>query len=295
MRPTFDVVVANYNNGKYLESLIDSILCQSCDNWHLIIVDDHSNDNSKQILQKYERHPQISAHFNTSNMGVCATFHRGIVAGSSPFVGLLGADDALPRHAIESMLHCFTEQPGASMIYSQATACDEKLTPLHTWPNTQPLNHTEHISNQLHKIFNFISFTRKAYENSGGLDISLRKAMDHDLTLKLFEQGDIIHLPQPLYYYRCHDKGISQGQSGLLAAQYSLLAQIRSCNRPTKFPLSKTELKKKLHLYHTRSAHIGISCENKRLFDHVLNSFLYISSLRDLRTSMATVKKLIAQ
>ena len=52
--PLFSVLVANYNNGRYLEECLKSIFNQTYKNWEIIIVDDFSTDNSHDVYKKYQ-------------------------------------------------------------------------------------------------------------------------------------------------------------------------------------------------------------------------------------------------
>ena len=285
----FDLVVANYNNGRFLSDLIKSIESQTHDNWHLHIVDDCSTDESRQILSKYSAHKKISILYHDKNLGVCATFHHGIINGSKRYVGLIGADDSLQPKCIELCNEEFINQPEASMIYTQAYKCDEQLKELGVWEATQQINYLNHITEELPKIFNFICFRRTAYQQTKGLNLQLRKAMDHDLILKLSRVGKIHYFPRLLYNYRCHNGGISQGSSGLMAAQYSLQCQINHL-KETK-DLSRSQIRKIHHLYHTRSGFTGHSCENKTPFMHSVISIYYSNNLRDLKTSLVAILK----
>lgn len=61
--PLFSVLIANYNNGKYLMEAIESVRQQTYANWEIILVDDGSTDNSKELyseLQKDNGSPCIS-------------------------------------------------------------------------------------------------------------------------------------------------------------------------------------------------------------------------------------------
>ena len=51
---TFDVVVANFNNGRFLREMINSVLGQDFDHWTLYITDDCSTDQSRDILDDYK-------------------------------------------------------------------------------------------------------------------------------------------------------------------------------------------------------------------------------------------------
>ena len=51
--PFVDVILPNYNKAEFLEEAINSVINQTYKNWHLYIADDHSNDNSLEIINKF--------------------------------------------------------------------------------------------------------------------------------------------------------------------------------------------------------------------------------------------------
>ena len=52
-KPFVDVILPNYNKAEFLEEAINSVIIQTYKNWHLYIVDDHSNDNSVKVIDKF--------------------------------------------------------------------------------------------------------------------------------------------------------------------------------------------------------------------------------------------------
>ena len=65
MKPLVSVLIANYNNGAYIENAIMSIVNQTYVNWEVIIVDDASTDNSWEIITKFaETYPNIRCYQN---------------------------------------------------------------------------------------------------------------------------------------------------------------------------------------------------------------------------------------
>ena len=51
--PFVDVILPNYNKAEFLEEAINSVITQTYENWHLYIIDDHSNDSSLKIIDKF--------------------------------------------------------------------------------------------------------------------------------------------------------------------------------------------------------------------------------------------------
>ena len=53
------IVMPSYNHGEFISKSIDSIIDQSYTNWELIIIDNNSKDNTKQVLSNYNSNKQI--------------------------------------------------------------------------------------------------------------------------------------------------------------------------------------------------------------------------------------------
>ena len=58
-----DIIMPNFNKGQYLKEAIDSVINQSYKKWKLLIIDDNSSDNSKNILKKYLKRKNIKIFF----------------------------------------------------------------------------------------------------------------------------------------------------------------------------------------------------------------------------------------
>ena len=69
------VIIPNYNHAKYLEQRIDSVLNQSYQDFEVIILDDCSKDNSRDVIEKYRSHERVShIVYNEQNSG--GTFNQ---------------------------------------------------------------------------------------------------------------------------------------------------------------------------------------------------------------------------
>ena len=64
-----DIILPNYNSDQFFSETIDSVLGQTFKNWQLIVVDDNSNLNNKELLKKYLNYPQIKIIWLKKNKG----------------------------------------------------------------------------------------------------------------------------------------------------------------------------------------------------------------------------------
>ena len=66
----FSILIANYNNERYLLECIESVLIQSYENWEIIIVDDKSTDESNKLYSLLIKNSKIRIFYNKKNYGL---------------------------------------------------------------------------------------------------------------------------------------------------------------------------------------------------------------------------------
>lgn len=107
MKFEFSIVMAVYNGSKWLSEAIDSVINQTINfenNIQLILVDDGSIDNSKQICQKYENHyPNNIKYFYKTNGGQASARNLGLKHVEGQYINFLDCDDKLELNACEEV------------------------------------------------------------------------------------------------------------------------------------------------------------------------------------------------
>ena len=92
----FSIIIPVYNTEKYLEKCLDSIINQSYQNMEIIVVNDGSTDNSKDILSFYHnKYPKLISVYNLTNKGVSAARNYGISKASGDYFIFIDSDDYL--------------------------------------------------------------------------------------------------------------------------------------------------------------------------------------------------------
>lgn len=95
------IIIPNYNNGKFLNRCLDSILSAKEQNIEVIVIDDGSIDNSVQVLQKYNDYRLT--YYTQANKGVSATRNRGIELAKGKYITFCDADDYYTENAIDDL------------------------------------------------------------------------------------------------------------------------------------------------------------------------------------------------
>ena len=93
----FDVTVAiiSYNHSEFIEQCIDSVVNQTLSNMQIIVIDNNSNDNSVEIINKYEQLSHGSKIYNKKNIGLPAALNQALRLAKGKYFVAIAADDIM--------------------------------------------------------------------------------------------------------------------------------------------------------------------------------------------------------
>jgi glycosyltransferase involved in cell wall biosynthesis len=111
MNKSIEILMAVYNQEKYLSEQLDSIFKQTHSHFHLIIRDNCSTDRTKEILKKWSKqYPEkISVIYGEKNLGVIGNFSALAEMASASYVMFSDSDDVWLPHKIEKSYHAMQE------------------------------------------------------------------------------------------------------------------------------------------------------------------------------------------
>ena len=233
MNGKVSILIANYNNGRYLMDAINSVRRQSYHNWEIIIVDDCSTDNSAEIYKHLDNDGRIKVFTNERNMGCGYTKRRCVEQANGDICGFLDPDDILAENAIQMMVAEFEKHPDASLINSTCYITDEHMNVVSISSYGCPIPEGQSFLTYRKGISHFTTFKRMCYEQTEGIDPIMLRAVDHDLYYKLEEVGNVYYMDKPLYYYRQNtSNNISLGEVNMLKAHaWDVYAMVNACRR----------------------------------------------------------------
>jgi glycosyltransferase involved in cell wall biosynthesis len=199
-QPVFSIVMANYNNARFIDQAIQSVLNQTFKDWELIIVDDGSTDNSVQKIKTVLHDSRIRLIQHPQNRRYTAALKTGIANVRAEYFGILDSDDALTADAVKIMVQHHIANPDCGLIYSQFTRCDQQLTPTGLgFCSDIPSGKT---NLDLNVISHFKTFKLPDYLKTSGYDEEILYAEDKDISYKMEEVAKLKFVNQPLYLYR---------------------------------------------------------------------------------------------
>jgi glycosyltransferase involved in cell wall biosynthesis len=221
---TVSVIIPNYNHAKYLEQRIESILNQTFKDFELIILDDCSTDNSREIIEDYSnRFPFISSYFNTSNSGSpFLQWDSGVNKSKGDFIWIAESDDFAEPGFLEKTISTMLNHPDAGLVYTDSNVVDEQtgtgyfisgkkasIFKSSKWLNDYFNDGKEEISDHLfleNSIYNVSSvlFRKSKYSEAGGAGNSMKFCGDWLLYIRILLISDIAYIAQPLNTFRIH-------------------------------------------------------------------------------------------
>ena len=189
------LVTPSLNQGAFLRAAIDSVLGQSHDDIDYLVVDGGSTDESLEVLRSYgERVRWISE----PDRGQADAIAKGFARTRGEILGWLNADDVLEETAVESVVEAFRTATQVGLVYGNGRLIDEAGRPIGPFAEIEPFN----LWRLLHGLDYILQpaafFRRSAYDAAGGLDSSLRWAMDWDLWIRLATVAEVEYLPREL-------------------------------------------------------------------------------------------------
>jgi len=195
------IVTPSFNQSKFLEASIQSVLCQDYPHIEYIIVDGGSTDNSIDTIRKYEN--QVTNWVSEPDTGQSNAINKGFLKASGNILAWLNSDDLLTPSAARVATYYLTKYPHIGVVYGDRLHIDSK-------GNVVGINQAPAYKKNMFKR-NFtlpqetVFFRKEIFERVGGLDESLHFSMDFDLWCKMSKVTHMFHIPAVMGYFREHD------------------------------------------------------------------------------------------
>lgn len=206
--PEVSVIMAVYNDGKYVAEAIESILSQIFGNFELIAVNAASTDNSLEILKEYQqKDPRVKVISLTENLGPGGVRNEGLKIAKGRHIAIQDADDVSLPDRLEIETRYLSEHAEKFLVHSGAFYMHENGKIF--FKNT-PLTDKEKFLKRM-TTRNAIMHPTVMYRNEG---YSYRPKFwfseDYDLYLRLISEGkEIGVIETPLVKYRVSESSVS--------------------------------------------------------------------------------------
>lgn len=116
-KPVITIIMATFNRSNYLDKSINSVLSQTFKEWELLIVDDGSNDNSFETINKYIKENENIIYLKHQHRKLSLSRNAGITASSGEFITFLDSDDEYNKNHLLFRFNFMRGRPDVDLIH----------------------------------------------------------------------------------------------------------------------------------------------------------------------------------
>ncbi len=227
--PLISVIIPTYNRGHLINRAIQSILNQSYKDFEIIVVDDGSIDNTKEVIESFRDERIRYIHYK-ENKGANAARNIGIRAAKGDYIAFQDSDDEWLPQKLEKQIKILKDAPSdVGLVYTSFWRIMNDRRLYIPPKEIKPKEGYIHIN--LLKG-NFIStqtmlLRKECFEKAGMFDENLPRLQDWDMVIRLSKHYliRIIDMPMVNSYYT--SESISENSSSLVRAYKMILSKYR--------------------------------------------------------------------
>jgi glycosyltransferase involved in cell wall biosynthesis len=199
------IITPSYNHGRFLEQSILSVINQDYANVEYIIIDGASEDESVEIIRKYNKH--IAYWVSEPDKDLRYALQKGFLHAKGDVVAWQNADDYYNPNVFRQVMNVFQEQSVVDLVYGNTTIVNEtgqQIDELRNVPIYYPLDIFGGIPFQNHAAF----FRRSLWEQAGGITFN-ELNYDVELNFRIARLAHPFFIHRVLGDYRRHSGSIS--------------------------------------------------------------------------------------
>ena len=214
--PLVSVYITNYNYGKYIKQSIKSVLKQTYQNFELIIIDDGSTDNSREIIEIYEQHPKVKIIYQ-KNKGLNVTNNVALRVSQGRYIMRLDADDYLDENALLVMTSKLEKDPEIGLVFPDYYLIDAENNILNVVKRHSFEKEVSLFDQPAHGACTMI---RKNFlKRLGGYDEQYKCQDGYELWVKFISRYKPANVNTPLFYYRQHGANLTSNEDEILGTR----------------------------------------------------------------------------
>jgi glycosyltransferase involved in cell wall biosynthesis len=207
--------MSSYNHGKYLSEAIESVLNQTFSDLELVIVDDYSTDNSREIIESYQaKDTRVKAIFHPKNFGIARTANDTIKVASGKFIAFISSDDVWFPNKLERQIQAL-ENSQDMIVWADGEVINSAGTSIGLKVTTR-MNAPAHRSGNLFEellrddiIFGQTVIMKREFVNDSSFNESFHYVNDHLFFVEQAKNHQFLFLDESLAKYRIHGNNVS--------------------------------------------------------------------------------------
>jgi glycosyltransferase involved in cell wall biosynthesis len=203
--PLVSIVTPSYNQARFLEETIQSVLMQDYPRIEYLIVDGGSTDGSVEIIRKYAH--RLAWWVSEPDGGQTDAINKGFAHAHGEILAWLNSDDTYQPGAVSAAVQALLTHPQAGMVYSDCNYINEEGKVIGRFPAAQT-DYRRLRRGYVHIPQQTMFFRSALWQEVGPLDPSFYFAMDYDLWVRIAARAEIRYFPGQVWAnFRLHTAG----------------------------------------------------------------------------------------
>lgn len=204
--PRISIVTPSFNQARFLEETIRSVLLQGYDDLEFIVVDGASSDGSVDVIRRYA--PWLTRWVSEPDRGQCHAINKGLAASTGEYFNYVNSDDTLAPGALIAVADAFARHPSAVLVHGRCVIGDASGRPRSTFQaaggDFRQTFRDFLVGSGLHPLSTFAR--RQALLRVDGYREDLEIEMDLDLWMRLLDVPcPMASIDETLGTFRCYD------------------------------------------------------------------------------------------
>lgn len=205
--PRVSVLLTSYNHAAYLPEALACLRAQTFRDFEVLALDDGSTDGSREYLAQQ---PDVECHFHPKNLGTYGNLNFGIEHSRGEYIAVFNDDDVWGPEKLAKQVEVLDQNPNVALVHTSGWFIGprgEKVegAPLgFPWPETENGDILASLMDYNKIITSSAMFRRAVLDQTGPFDPSFYGCGDWHLWLRIAEVAEVVHLKEPLTFYRVH-------------------------------------------------------------------------------------------
>ncbi len=205
-----------YNYGRYIRQAVDSVLKQTFRDWELLIINDGSTDDTRDVLGIYQGRENIRI-IHQENQGLTVSNNIALRLANGSYIMRLDADDFLDENALLVLSGALDAHEDVGLVYPDYFLVDEHGEVLELVRRKKIGEEVDLLDLPAHGACTMIR--KECLLSLGGYDEQFQCQDGYDLWIRFLEQYQPYNVNVPLFYYRRHSESLTRNDERILSTR----------------------------------------------------------------------------
>ncbi len=247
--PKVSVIIPAYNSEKYIARTIQSVLAQSFTDYEIIVIDDGSTDNTKEIIAQFGNRVQYLAQ---QNKGPSVARNLGIEKSSGQYLAFLDHDDVFLKDKLLIQSRVLDNEPDVGLVTGWLKFIDDEGTPLSNQmsPSNDYFTLRDFLNTDPILTPSLPMVRRSVLDQIGVFDTEFWYTSDYEMWVRIAAHGWKVKCVQDfILNYRIHPRNLSKSMDLMYQGSFAILDKVYALsNLPADVIAMKANIYAKNHV-----------------------------------------------